>query len=89
MSTATSASAVVVEAPAREALLKHPKQAHIVQFYEAEPQLIAAVSQYLLAGLAAGEPLVIVATAEHRAGFAAESWRPRDSTHDGFRTPDG
>src|ERR1041384_2948486 len=72
MTTATSASVVVVEAPAREALLQRPKQAHFVQFYEAEAQLIAAVSQYLLAGLAAGEPLVLVATPEHREAFAAE-----------------
>ncbi len=61
---------VVVEASARAALLKHPDHAHIVQFYEAEAELVAAVSEYLLAGLAAGESLVIVATAEHRTAFA-------------------
>jgi signal transduction histidine kinase/CheY-like chemotaxis protein len=68
----TTATSVVVKAPAREALLTRPKQAHIVQFYEAEAQLIAAVSRYLLAGLAAGEPLVVVATPEHHVAFTAE-----------------
>ncbi|HMG12037.1 MAG TPA: GAF domain-containing protein, partial [Gemmatimonadaceae bacterium] len=72
MTTATSAAIVVVEAPTREALLKRPRQSHIVQFYDADAQLLAAVSQYLLAGLAAGEPLVVVATPEHCAAFAAE-----------------
>ena len=72
MSTATSASIVVSEEPARAELLCHPNHAHIVQFYEAEDQLIEAVSDYFLAGLAAGEPLVMVATPEHRAAFAAQ-----------------
>src|SRR5689334_19256839 len=59
----------VVDPVLRRELLDHPSHAHIVQFYEADDQLIDAVSQYLLAGLDAGEPLVIIATAEHRAAF--------------------
>src|ERR1700709_687742 len=73
MSTERSASSiVVVDPPAREELLHRPEQAHIVQFYEAEDELIAAVCDYLVAGVLAGEPLVIVATPEHRAAFAAQ-----------------
>jgi len=56
--------------PARKRdLLDRPEHAHIVQFYEADGELVEAVSQYMLAGLAAGEPLVIVATPEHREAF--------------------
>ncbi|NVB81624.1 MAG: GAF domain-containing protein [Kofleriaceae bacterium] len=68
---ATTLPISVVDPAQRRELLDHPSHSHIVQFYEADGQLIGAVSQYLLAGLDAGEPLVIIATAEHRAAFSA------------------
>ncbi len=39
---------------------------HIVQFYESSDSLCDAVADFLAAGAAAGEPLLIVATEEHR-----------------------
>ena len=43
---------------------------HDVQFYEREDFLYTAVADYLAEGVNAGEPGVVVATPEHRAGFA-------------------
>jgi PAS domain S-box-containing protein len=42
---------------------------HSVQFYESETYLYAAVSQFLSAGLRAGNPIVVIATPEHRNAF--------------------
>src|SRR4051812_21008687 len=42
---------------------------HLVQFYDSEPFLCDAVARFLALGIAAGEPLVVVATEEHRAAF--------------------
>jgi signal transduction histidine kinase len=47
----------------------HPD--HIVQFYEDDAFLCDAVANFLAVGLAAGEPVCVVATPEHRAAFAA------------------
>jgi signal transduction histidine kinase len=47
----------------------HPN--HIVQFYEDDAFLCDSVAQFLAIGLAAGEPVCVVATPEHRAAFAA------------------
>jgi signal transduction histidine kinase len=47
----------------------HPN--HIVQFYEDDAFLCDSVAQFLSIGLAAGEPVCVVATPEHRAAFAA------------------
>src|SRR5262249_43426668 len=43
---------------------------HAVQFYEDDELLVDAVAHYAAAGLAAEEPVLIVATEEHRAAFA-------------------
>jgi len=43
---------------------------HIVQFYEDERFLFDAVAHFTGAGLAAGEPVLIVATKPHRMAFA-------------------
>lgn|GEM_PF-1014308 len=52
------------------ALLSAPAESnHICQFYEGEDHLFEAVSRFLGAGLAAGEPVVVVATEAHRDGF--------------------
>jgi hypothetical protein len=44
---------------------------HAVHFYEAEADLVPAVVAQLLPALAAGEPAVLLTTAEHRAAFEA------------------
>ena len=43
---------------------------HIVQFYERETALIENVVEFMVAGLRAGEPVIAIATPEHRAAFA-------------------
>jgi signal transduction histidine kinase/CheY-like chemotaxis protein len=58
-----------VDAQPVSALLAKPEGAHIVQFYETDGQLDAAVATYLHAGFAAGEPAVVIATPEHCDGF--------------------
>ena len=45
---------------------------HAVQFYESDDFLVRAVSQYLEGGLKASEPVIAIATREHRLGFARE-----------------
>jgi signal transduction histidine kinase len=53
-------------------LLGSPAQpSHIVQFYEDDALLCDSVAHFLAVGLRAGEPVVVVATEEHRAAFAA------------------
>jgi signal transduction histidine kinase len=51
----------------------HPS--HVVQFYEDDSFLCDSVAQFLALGLTAGEPVCVVATAEHRAAFAARLTR--------------
>jgi signal transduction histidine kinase len=48
-----------------------PARSHLVQFYEDEAFLYRAVGDYLGAGLAAGESLIVIATEEHWRAFAA------------------
>lgn len=43
---------------------------HVVTFYEDSAFLAASVRGFLLAGLRAGETVIVVATPEHRAAFA-------------------
>ncbi|HWZ60341.1 MAG TPA: histidine kinase dimerization/phospho-acceptor domain-containing protein, partial [Gemmatimonadaceae bacterium] len=43
---------------------------HVVQFYEHERHLSVVVADFLLAGLAAGQPTVVMATESHRRAFA-------------------
>jgi PAS domain S-box-containing protein len=42
---------------------------HSVQFYETDAFLVEAVANFIAAGLGAGEPAVIIATAAHREAF--------------------
>jgi hypothetical protein len=42
---------------------------HAVQFYESDDELAAAVVPHLAEGLSAGEPIVVIATKEHRRDF--------------------
>ena len=44
---------------------------HAVQFYDSDAYLVGVVSRFLLAGLQAGEPIIVVATAAHREVFIA------------------
>jgi PAS domain S-box-containing protein len=53
-----------------EGLLAKPDEGnHIVHFYEDEEFLFGAVAHFAAAGLAAGEPVLIVATEPHRVAF--------------------
>ena len=45
------------------------ESAHFVQFYEADAALLDAVSEYVGAGLRAGETGIVIATEAHRAGL--------------------
>ena len=47
-------------------------EGHVVQFYERDEDLTAAVARFAGAGLAAGEGVLVVATPEHRAAFESE-----------------
>ena len=54
-----------------DAFLGEPAQHnHIVQFYEDEQFLVENVAHFIAAGLRAGEPIIIIATEEHRVAFA-------------------
>src|SRR4051794_5179495 len=44
--------------------------AHLVQFYEEEEFLCETVCEYASAGLASGEPIVIIATPAHLDAFS-------------------
>jgi hypothetical protein len=44
---------------------------HVVQFYEDDRYLCDSVAQFIAVGLTNGESVCVVATAEHRAAFAA------------------
>jgi hypothetical protein len=43
---------------------------HIVQFYEAEDALVENVGRFLGAGLRSDEPVIVIATPEHRMAFS-------------------
>jgi signal transduction histidine kinase len=64
-------SLIVPPGPAPELLSGPAQPNHIVQFYEDDAFLCDSVAHFLAVGLAAGEPVCVVATAEHRAAFAA------------------
>ena len=49
--------------------------AHAVQFYENEEFLSSAVGNFLSEGIRAGEPVIIIATEEHRDAFVSELQR--------------
>ena len=42
---------------------------HVVQFYEDDARLAVVVAEFLASGMAAGEPLVVIATPEHWRAF--------------------
>jgi signal transduction histidine kinase len=60
-----------VSSPDDVALDTAPQPNHVVQFYEDDAFLGERVSEFLAVGLAAGEPVLVIATADHRASFAA------------------
>jgi hypothetical protein len=43
-----------------------PYRDHLVQFYRDEPSLMKTVSRFVREGLMAGQPIVVIATAQHR-----------------------
>jgi signal transduction histidine kinase len=53
----------------KQLLTRPAPRDHIVQFYEDEGFLYEVVADYLGAGIAAGEPLIAIATEPHRQGF--------------------
>src|ERR1700674_2912769 len=67
-----SSQPVLAEArPWSEGLLDKPSAGdHIVHFYEDEEFLLDTVAHFAAAGLAAGEPVLIVATQSHQGAFA-------------------
>jgi signal transduction histidine kinase len=54
--------------------------AHAVQFYEQDEHLFDTVERFLVAGLRAGDRLVVIATEEHRAGLLGHDLRNPLST---------
>jgi signal transduction histidine kinase len=69
---AEGAPSLIVSAANEADLLGAPTSPnHIVQFYEDDAFLCDSVAHFLAVGLAAGEPVCVVATPEHRAEFAA------------------
>ncbi len=44
---------------------------HVVQFYESERFLVATVGDFLVEGLTGGQPVVVIATADHSEAFLA------------------
>ena len=44
--------------------------AHVVQFYENDLFLSAAVADFLASGLSAGQPIIVIATEDHRGAFS-------------------
>jgi PAS domain S-box-containing protein len=61
---------MTTEAGLQSAVLTEPAhENHIVQFYESDDFLCDTVANFLGAGLEAGEPLLVIATAAHREAF--------------------
>jgi hypothetical protein len=57
--------------PSQDERLALSSVGHAVQFYDSDSELAGSVARYLGAGLAAGDPVMIVATAPHRVAFEA------------------
>jgi len=53
-------------------LAEPPEHSHTVQFYDDDQFLFDAVGRFLVAGLRAGDRLVVIATEAHLAGFASQ-----------------
>ncbi len=62
-------------------LSKDMPRGHVVQFYESDDFLYEAVASFLVAGLHAGQPVLVVATEPHREGI-----RQRLAVH-GYEVP--
>ena len=45
---------------------------HRVQFYDSDDFLAVAVADFLAPGIRNGQPLVVIASEEHRASFASK-----------------
>ena len=69
MSSAHPSSAERRDVAARDLVLPVPGPSHLVQFYEDEAFLAAAVGDFLAAGLTVGQSLVVIATPPHRDAF--------------------
>jgi signal transduction histidine kinase len=52
-----------------DVLTHHGTPAHVVQFYESDAFLAEVVADFLAAGGRCGEPMLVIATPEHRAAF--------------------
>jgi signal transduction histidine kinase len=66
------ASRVTAPDDFRDYLDQAGAHSHAVQFYDSDAYLVGVVSRFLLAGLQAGEPIIVVATPAHRAAFMAQ-----------------
>jgi signal transduction histidine kinase len=76
-------SSFIAPAPGAPSLLGGPAEPkHIVQFYEDDAFLCDNVAQFLAVGLAAGEPVCVIATAEHREAFSVRLARQGLSVDD-------
>lgn len=58
-----------MQSPAMRLLTGHSSDNHVVQFYDGEDYLASVVADFLAAGLASGEPAVVIATPAHREAF--------------------
>jgi signal transduction histidine kinase len=65
------AALFVSATPGPELLTARAESNHTVQFYEDDAVLCDGVARFLAVGLAAGDPVCVVATEEHRQAFAA------------------
>jgi signal transduction histidine kinase len=52
------------------ALYAASEPTHLVQFYDTETYLAAAVADYLAGGLRSGQPVLVIATPDHRDAFS-------------------
>jgi len=76
-------SSVIVSADTRAPSVDTPAQPnHIVQFYEDDSYLCDSVAHFIAVGLANGESVCVIATAEHREAFAARLARRGFSVDD-------
>src|SRR5690348_4029661 len=62
---------VTPEIALRADSLAMSESGHFAQFYEADEFLLHSLSEFIGAGLSAGEAGIVVATPEHRAGLDA------------------
>jgi len=71
LGSAERTPAFIVPTVSDPMLLDGPAQPnHIVQFYDDDAFLCDSVAHFIAVGIEAGEPVCVVATAEHRAAFA-------------------